>query len=226
MVPMVARRIMSYEGIGTRWCQWSQDGLCHGTESDWDGANGRKTDYAMRGSRSEMVPMLTRRIMPREGVGVRWCQCSQDGLCHERESEWDGANGRKTEYAMGRSRSEMVPMLTRRIMPWKGVGVRWCQWSHGRLCEMNQSELSWCQRSKSTEFWREKSLSPDENVKILRTSSSWGYRSKSDLSPLRIILVDTLTPTQLLNKIRHFYKSRLSITVFSKPRYWTYPAAD
>jgi len=37
----------------------------------------------------------------------------------------------------------MVPMVTRRIMPSEGVGMRWCQWSQDGLCEMKQSEINW-----------------------------------------------------------------------------------
>ena len=128
---------VSSEGVGVRW---SQGRLCHLRESEWDGTNGHKADYANWWSRSEMVPMVTGQIMPTQGVGMRWCQWSQGRLCHLRESEWDGTNGHKADYANWGSRSEMVPMVTRQIMPTEGVGVRWCQWSQGRLYQLRESE--------------------------------------------------------------------------------------
>jgi len=56
---MVTRGILPPEGVEMRWCQWSQDGFCHLRESEWEAANGHKTDFVIRGSRIEMVPMVT-----------------------------------------------------------------------------------------------------------------------------------------------------------------------
>jgi len=162
--------------VRVRRYQWSQGRICHLRKSEWDVTNGHKVDYTVWGSRSEMVPMVTRQIMPSEGVRVRWYQWSQGKICHLRESEWDGGNGHKADYAVWGSQSEMVPMVTRQIMPSDGVRVRWYQWSQGRLCRLMES-VRWYQWSQGR-FCRLMESEWDDNNGHKADYAVWGSQSE------------------------------------------------